>query len=122
MKSRRPEWWSLAIIQVSSLFSSLFKSSVEYSYTYDRGSQQIIQRHFVFPPNSLTGWANPYDYMTMAKFDWNESFPSRTCASSVYTLEEVGRECLQAGCFTNRDSALLFDKKFIDYVLGARGI
>lgn len=109
-------------VQVSSLFSSMFKSSVEYSYSYDRTSQQIVQRHFIFPPNSLTGWANPDDYATMEKFDWNETFPSRTCASPIYTLEEVGREYLQAGCFANRDSALLFARRFIDYVLGARGM
>lgn len=109
-------------VHVSSLFSSIFKSSVEYSYTYDPSTQQIIQRHFIFPPNSLTGWANPDDYLTMARFGWNESFPSKNCSVPIFSLEESGREYLQAGCFANRDAALLFARKFIDYVLSARGM
>lgn len=109
-------------IHVNSLFSSVYKASVEYSYTYDNSTQQIVQHHFLFPPNSLTGWANPEDYLTMTRFDWNESFPSRSCSVPVFTLEETGREYLQAGCFQSRDSALVFARKFVDYVLSTRGM
>lgn len=108
--------------RVNSTFSSVFKSSVEYSYAYDPSAQAIVQYHFLFPPNSLTGWATPGDYAIIKQLAWGENLPSKTCSTPVYTLEEFGREYLQAGCFQERDSALRFAKKFIDYVWGARGL
>lgn len=106
--------------KVCSIFSSLYESSVEYVYHYDPQSREIVRMHFLFPPNSLTGWANPEDYSTMTQFDWKESFPGRNC--SVSTLEESGREYLEAGCFRNRDDAVRFAQKFIDYALSTRGV
>jgi len=110
--------------RVNSIFSSLYKSSVEFSYQYDTTNKWIIQSHFLFPPNSLTGWANPEDYTMIQNFAWNEPFPSRRCYtdSPVHTLEESGREYLEAACLTDRDTALRFAQSFIDYMRGNRGL
>ncbi len=106
--------------KVCSIFSSVYESSIEYVYNYDQQTREIVRMHFVFPPNSLTGWANPDDFSTITQFDWKEQFPGRNC--SVSTLEESGREYLEAGCFQNRDDAVRFAQKFIDYVLSSRGV
>jgi len=106
--------------KVNSIFSSVYESSIEYVYHQDQQTSEIVRLHFLFPPNSLTGWANPEDYSTMRQFDWQEKFPGRNC--SVSTLEESGREYLEAGCFQNRDDAVRFAQKFIDYVLSDRGL
>lgn len=110
--------------RVNSIFSSLYKSSIEFGYRYDPASKRILQYHFLFPPNSLTGWANPGDVSLMERFDWNEPFPSRTCytESPVHSLEETGREYVEAACLPDRETALRFAKKFIDYMLGGRGL
>jgi hypothetical protein len=116
------KWVLYGSRRVNSTFSSVFSASVEYSYTYDASTQSIVQDHFVFPPNSLTGWANPDDYATLRHLPWGENLPSRTCSTPVFSLEEFGREYLQAACFQNRDLALRFARKFIDYVSGSRGL
>lgn len=108
-------------LQVSSIFASQFQSSIEYAYSYDPAKHEIRQDHFVFPANSLTGWANPDEYVLMRQFDWNQRFPSG-CDGSVYTSEEFGREYMESSCFHDRDSALKFAKKFINYALGRRGL
>jgi hypothetical protein len=110
--------------QISSIYSSIYKSSVEYAYKYDPSRQKIIQYHFLFPPNSLTGWANPGQYAGMDKFDWGEKFPARSCSQSspIHTLEETGREYLEAACIPDRETALRFARSFIDYMLGNRGM
>lgn len=115
-------WVAYGNREVNSTFSSVFSGSEEYSYDYDAGTQTIVQYHFVFPPNSLTGWANPDDYATMPRLPWGENIPSKTCSTPVFSLEEFGREYLQAACFQNRDVTLRFAKRFIDYVSGARGL
>ena len=106
--------------QVNSIFASQFQASVEYEYSLN--GTAIRQDHFLFPPNSLTGWANPGDYLTMKEFPWNAPYPSKTCSAQVHSCEEFGREYLEASCFTNRDTAIQFAKKFIDYILGSRGM
>lgn len=110
--------------RVNSIFSSLYKSSIEFSYKYDSARKKILQYHFLFPPNSLTGWANPGDYAILEKFDWNEPFPSRTCymESPIHSLEESGREYLEAACLPDRETAIRFSKKFVDYMYSARGL
>ena len=107
--------------RINSIYASQFQSSIEYAYTYDPAKHQIRQDHFVFPANSLTGWANPDDYVMMRQFDWKERFPSN-CDSSIYTSEEFGREYLEASCFQDHDAALRFAKRFINYALGRRGL
>jgi hypothetical protein len=106
--------------RVMSTFSSVFKASVEYSYEFNNGS--ITQHHYVCPPDSLTCWSNPGDFASMQQFNWKESFPAKNCAQPVFTSEEYGREYLQASCFSNRDAALTFAQKFIQYVTGRRGL
>lgn len=106
--------------QVNSIFASQFQASIEYEYSLNGSS--IRQDHFLFPPNSLTGWATPGDYLTMKEFPWNLPYPSKTCSAQVHSCEEFGREYLEASCFTNRDAAIQFAKKFIDYILGSRGM
>ena len=108
--------------QVNSIYSSQFESSIEYAYTYETAGDRIRRDHFVYPPDSLTGWANPSDYVTSKEFVWKERFPAKTCNRGVYTSEQFGREYLEASCFRDRDSALRFGKKFVDYVLGNRGM
>lgn len=110
--------------RVNSIFSSVYKSSVEYGYTFDSNQQRIVQYHFLFPPNSLTGWADPGDSVSMQHFDWGELFPTRNCSlhTPVHTLEETGREYLEAACLPDRDTALRFAQKFIDYMQGPRGL
>jgi hypothetical protein len=110
--------------RVNSIFSSLYKSSVEFSYQYDKAHKNILQSHFLYPPNSLTGWANPGDYTIIQNFDWNEAFPSRSCYtdSPVNTMEESGREYLEAACLPDRDTALRFAQRFIDYMRSGRGL
>ncbi len=108
--------------QVNSIFASQFESSVEYSYSYEASGDRIRRDHFLYPPDSLTGWANPTDYITTKEFVWKEQFPSKTCGRGVYTSEQYGREYLEASCFKDRDTALRFGKKFVDYVLGSRGM
>jgi hypothetical protein len=108
-------------LKVNSIYASQFQSSVEYTYSYDASQHVIRQDHFLFPPNSLTGWANPDDYVTMRQFDWGSRFPAG-CSSSIYTSEEFGREYLESSCFQTRDSALIFAKKFINYALSKRGL
>lgn len=106
--------------QVNSIFASQFQASIEYEYSYNGSA--IRQDHFLFPPNSLTGWANPGDYVTMKEFPWKAAYPSQNCTAQIHSSEEFGREYLEAACFTNRDSAIQFGKKFIDYILGSRGM
>jgi hypothetical protein len=106
--------------QVNSIFASQFQSSIEYEYSYNGSA--IRQDHFVFPPNSLTGWANPTDYVTMKEFPWKAAYPSKNCSEQIHSSEEFGREYLEASCFTSRDAAIQFAKKFIDYILGSRGM
>jgi hypothetical protein len=106
--------------QVNSIFASQFQASIEYQYSYNGSA--IRQDHFVFPPNSLTGWANPGDYVTMKEFPWKAAYPSKTCTAQIHSCEEFGREYLEASCFTNRDAAIQFGQKFIDYILGSRGM
>lgn len=110
--------------QVSSVFSSVYKSSIEYGYRFDQQNQRIVQYHFVFPPNSLTGWANPRDFSAMQSFDWGEKFPIHSCSQDtpIHTLEESGREYMEAACMPDRDTALRFARSFIDYMLGSRGM
>jgi hypothetical protein len=110
--------------RVNSIFSSLYKSSVEFSYQYDKAHKKILQSHFLYPPNSLTGWANPGDYTIIQNFDWNEPFPSRSCYtdSPVNTMEESGREYLEAACMPDRETALRFAQSFIDYMRSGRGL
>jgi len=108
--------------RVMSTFSSVFKASVEYSYEFDAKSGSIKQHHYICPPDSLTCWANPGDYANMDRFSWKEAFPARNCAQPVFTSEEYAREYLQASCFPNRDAALTFAQKFIQYVTGPRGM
>jgi hypothetical protein len=108
-------------MEVNSIYATQFQTAVEYAYTYDPQKHEIRQDHFLFPPNSLTGWANPEDYVTMRQFDWKERFPSG-CNGSVYTSEEFGREYLETSCFHDHDAALKFAKKFINYSLGRRGL
>lgn len=110
--------------QVSSVFSSVYKSSIEYGYRFDQQNQRIVQYHFVFPPNSLTGWANPRDFAAMQQFDWGEKFPIRNCSldTPIHTLEESGREYMEAACMPDRDTALRFARSFVDYMLGNRGM
>lgn len=110
--------------RVNSIFSSLYKSSIEFGYKYDPARKRILQYHFLFPPNSLTGWANPGDFSMMEKFDWNELFPSGPCNtdSPVHSLEETGREYLEAACLPDRETALQFAQRFIDYMAGGRGL
>jgi hypothetical protein len=106
---------------VNSIFASQFQASIEYEYSLN-GSGGIRREHYLFPPNSLTGWANPGDFMTFKEFPWKASYPSKTCSAQVHSCEEFGREYLEASCFTNRDAAIEFAKKFIDYILGSRGM
>lgn len=106
--------------QVNSIFASQFQASIEYEYSYNGSG--IRQDHFVFPPNSLTGWANPGDYVTMKEFPWKAEYPSKSCTAQIHSCEEFGREYLEASCFINRDAAIQFGKKFIDYILGSRGM
>lgn len=106
--------------QVNSIFASQFQSSIEYEYSYNGSA--IRQDHFLFPPNSLTGWANPSDFITMKEFPWKAAYPSKSCTSQIHSSEEFGREYLEASCFTNRDTAIQFAQKFIDYILGSRGM
>lgn len=108
--------------RISSVFSSIYRSSIEYGYRFDSNSHRIIQHHFLFPPNSLTGWANPDDYASMTRFDWGEAYPIGNCPQStpIHSLEEVGREYLEAACLPNRDTALRFGQKFVDYMLSNR--
>jgi hypothetical protein len=101
--------------RVNSIFASLYRSSIEYTYSYDAQSKEIRQYHFMCPPNSLTCWADPSDYSILSVFDWQENFPSKNCSTSVFTSEEYGREYLEASCFPNRDAALTFATKFIGY-------
>lgn len=110
--------------RVNSIFSSLYKSSIEFAYKYDPAQNRILQYHFLFPPNSLTGWANLKDYLMIEKLDWNESFPSDSCYTEwpVHSLEEAGREYVEAGCLPDRDTALRFAQRFIDYMAGGRGL
>jgi len=108
--------------QVNSIFASQFQASIEYAYSYDAAGNSIRREHYLFPPNSLTGWANPTDYLTVKEFPWKASYPSKTCTAQVHSCEEFGREYLEASCFTGRDAALQFAKKFIDYILGNRGM
>jgi hypothetical protein len=108
--------------QVNSIFASQFESSVEYSYTYEASGDRIRRDHYLYPPDSLTGWANPTDYITSKEFVWKEQFPSKACQRGVYTSEQFGREYLEASCFRDRDTALRFGKKFVDYMLGNRGM
>ena len=107
---------------VNSVFSSIYKSSIEFSYEFDQAQQRIVQRHFVFPPNSLTGWANPNEYVAMQSFDWGEPYPVKSCSISapIHTLEEYGREYLEAACMPDADTSLRFAKKFIDYMVSSR--
>lgn len=109
---------------VSSVYSSIYKSSVEYGYGLDKDGQHIVQYHFLFPPNSLTGWANPQDVAGMLEFNWGEKFPARNCSiqTPIHTLEESGREYLEAACMPDRDTALRFARHFVDYMLGDRGL
>jgi hypothetical protein len=107
--------------RVNSIYASQFQSSIEYAYTYDAAKHEIRQDHFLFPANSLTGWANPDDYVLMRQFDWKERFPTN-CDSSIYTSEEFGREYLEASCFQDRDAAVRFAKRFINYAVGRRGL
>jgi hypothetical protein len=106
--------------QVNSIFASQFQASIEYQYSLSGSS--IRQDHFVFPPNSLTGWANPTDFITMREFPWKAQYPSNNCTAQIHSCEEFGREYLEASCFTSRDAAIQFAKKFIDYILGSRGM
>lgn len=106
--------------QVNSIFASQFQASIEYEYSLNGSA--IRQDHFLFPPNSLTGWANAGDFITMNEFPWKSAYPSKSCTSQVHSCEEFGREYLEASCFTNRDAAIQFAKKFIDYILGSRGM
>lgn len=108
--------------QINSIFASQFESSIEYAYTYDTAGDRIRRDHYVYPPDSLTGWSNPTDYVTSKEFVWKEQFPAKTCDRGVYTSEQFGREYLEASCFRDRDTALRFGKKFVDYVLGSRGM
>jgi hypothetical protein len=108
--------------RVVSTFASVYKTGIEYSYSYDAQTREIQQFHFICPANSLTCWADPQDYASFKQFIWEEKFPSNSCSLSVFTSEEYGREYVQASCFPNRDAALLFAIKFIDYVTGARGL
>lgn len=108
--------------QIKSMFSSQYQASIEYGYTLDPKTQQITQHHYLFPPNSLTGWANPSDAAFMKRFPWKEKFPSQNCSATFFTLEEYGREYLEATCFPDRDTALRFATKFANYVSGARGM
>ncbi len=108
--------------QVNSIFASQFESSVEYAYSYEASGDRIRRDHFLYPPDSLTGWANPTDYVTVKEFVWKEAFPAKNCTRNVYTSEQYNREYLEASCFRDRDSALRFGKKFVDYVLGNRGM
>ena len=107
--------------RVNSIYASQFQSSIEYAYTYDPAKHEIRQDHFLFPANSLTGWANPEDYVLMRQFDWKERFPAN-CDTSIYTSEEFGREYLEASCFQEHDAAVRFAKRFINYSLGRRGL
>jgi hypothetical protein len=108
--------------QISSIYASQYQTSVEYEYRYESSSGKIRQDHFLFPANSLTGWANPGDYVTMREFAWKGRFPSQNCSSAVHTSEEFGREYLEASCFPSRDAAIQFAKRFVNYVLGPRGL
>ena len=108
--------------RVISTFASVYETGIEYSYSYDAQTHEIQQFHFICPPNSLTCWADPQDYSSLKEFVWEEKFPSDKCTLSVFTSEEYGREYVQASCFPNRDAALLFAQKFIDYVTGPRGL
>lgn len=110
--------------RVSSIFSSMYESSVEYGYEYDSSRRRIIQYHFLFPPNSLTGWANPDEVAAFQKFEWGEPYPIRNCGQNepIHTLEEAGREYLEASCMPDRDTALRFARNFIDYMLSNRGL
>jgi len=108
--------------QVNSIFASQFQASIEYAYSYDPSGDRIRREHYLFPPNSLTGWANPNDYLTIKEFPWNSLYPSKACKTQVHSSEEYGREYLEASCFTSRDAALQFAKKFVDYILGSRGM
>jgi hypothetical protein len=106
--------------QVNSIFASQFQASIEYEYSSN--GTGIRQDHFLFPPNSLTGWANPGDFITMKEFPWKAAYPSKTCSSQIHSSEEFGREYFEASCFTSRDAAIQFAQKFIDYILGNRGM
>jgi hypothetical protein len=108
-------------LQINSIYATQFQSSVEYAYSYDKQQHAIRQDHFLFPANSLTGWANPDDYMLMRRFDWKEKFPAE-CTGSIYTSEEFGREYMETSCFRQHDAALTFAQKFINYVLSRRGL
>ena len=110
--------------RVSSVFSSIYRSSIEYGYGYDSNRREIVQHRFLFPPNSLTGWANPGDFAAMSKFDWGEAYPIRNCTQStpIHSLEEAGREYLEAACMPDRDTALRFGREFVDYMLSDRGL
>jgi hypothetical protein len=108
--------------RVMSIFTSVFKAGIEYSYSFDSRSGEIRQHHYICPPDSLTCWSNPGDYASMKEFSWKEAFPAKTCTQSVFTSEEYGREYVQASCFPNRDSALNFAQEFIKYVGGTRGM
>ena len=105
-----------------SIFASVFKAGIEYSYSYDSRNGEIRQNHYICPPDSLTCWSNPGDYASMKEFSWKESFPAKSCPQSVFTSEEYGREYVQASCFPNRDAALNFAQEFIKYVSGTRGM
>ena len=108
--------------RVMSIFVSVFRAGIEYSYSYDSRSGEIRQHHYICPPDSLTCWSNPGDYASMKEFSWKEAFPAKSCAQSVFTSEEYGREYVQASCFPNRDAALNFAQEFIKYVSGTRGM
>ena len=107
---------------VNSIFTSQFQSTIDYSYSYDKQNNAIRQDHFIFPANSLTGWANAEDFVLMKRFDWQEKFPSTHCDRPISTNEEYGREYLEASCLPGRDAALRFAQKFINYVLSNRGL
>jgi hypothetical protein len=109
-------------VRISSIFSSQYQASIDYIYTYDPKTKEIRQDHFIFPPNSLTGWANPENFMLLKHFDWREKYPASNCQVPVYTSEEYGREYLEASCFPTRDRALRFAKRFIDYARGRRSL
>jgi hypothetical protein len=105
---------------VNSIFASQFQASIEYEYSLS--GTGIRRDHYLFPPNSLTGWANPGDFLTLKEFPWKAPYPSKSCSAQVHTCEEFGREYLEASCFTSRDAAIQFAKKFVDYNLGSRGM
>lgn len=108
--------------QINSIYASQYETSVEYQYKFDSASNSIRQDHYLFPANSLTGWANPGDFVTMREFAWKGNFPTKSCKVPMHTSEEFGREYLEGSCFPNRDAAIQFAKRFVNYVLGSRGL